>query len=147
MTMNFGENSTSGSSSAYGFADQNDFTAYMNSLHLPSEITDKLNASLNIAGSDAPGDYRDFGVGYVHIEPVTSVDTYPKANIVPSALYFDHSTGKYMQYSNNQWVQADQSRVDQVLKDKAYIDMPNLNYFTFLNPRNIFWGVRLTFDL
>ena len=146
-TMNFGENSGGGSSSAYGFVDQNDFTAYMNSLHLPSEISDKLSGSLNVAGSDAPGDYRDFGVDYVHIEPVTSIANVATANIVPSALYFDHSTGKYMQYSNNQWVQADQSKVDQVLKDKAYIDMPNLNYFTFLNPRSIFWGVRLTFEL
>ena len=35
--------------------------------------------------------------------------------------------------------------VDQMLEDKAYIDMPNNTSFTFLNPRNVFFGIRLTF--
>jgi hypothetical protein len=142
-TMNFGDNSAA--ASAYGFKDQNDFTAYMKSLHLPSEIADKLQYG-NISGSDQPGDYRDFGVSFVPMVPVTDVASVQASNIVTTALYYEQSTGLYKQYVNNQWVQADQSRVDQVLNDKAYIDMPNLNYFTFLNPRSIFWGVRFTFD-
>ena len=52
-----------------------------------------------------------------------------------------------MKYSNNQWVPEDQSRVGKVLDDKAYIDMPNLNYYTFLDPRNVFWGLRIWFDI
>jgi outer membrane receptor protein involved in Fe transport len=30
-------------------------------------------------------------------------------------------------------------------KNKSYIDMPNQEFLNFLNPRNIFWGLRLTF--
>jgi hypothetical protein len=35
--------------------------------------------------------------------------------------------------------------VQQVLDDKAYIDMPNQGFLTFLNPRDIFFGLRLSF--
>jgi len=47
---------------------------------------------------------------------------------------------------NGTWQVVDRSRLQKVLDDKAYIDMPNLTTFTFLNPRNIFYGVRLSFD-
>jgi hypothetical protein len=40
---------------------------------------------------------------------------------------------------------ADGQRVDQVLSDKAYIDMPNQGFLNFLNPRDVYWGVRLSF--
>jgi hypothetical protein len=147
-TMNYGDYATATSASVYGFGfkDQNDFTAYMKSLHLPSEIADKLQYG-NIPGDDAPGDYRDFSIDFVPMVSVDKIASVQTSNIVTKALYYDQSTGKYMRYANSQWAQADQGRVDQLLKDKAYIDMPNLSYFTFLNPRSIFWGVRLTFDL
>ena len=131
----------------YGFYDANDFNGYMQSLHLPAGIADKLNYG-NIPGSDQPGDYRDFGVDFVPM--VYEADAAALQNVaspVASALYYVRATGQYMQWSNNQWVPADQNRVDQVLKDKAYIDMPNLNYFTFLNPRQIFWGLRVSVDI
>lgn len=156
-TMTFGDNS--GSGSAYGFKDQNDFTAYMKSLHLPSEIADRLQYG-NIPGSDAPGDYRDFDVEFVPIVSVANLGSVVTSNIVDRAIYYDQSSGTYYQYAtfdpftqkwvrnaNNKAAAADQGRLDQVLKDKAYIDMPNLSYFAFLNPRSIFWGVRLTFEL
>ena len=151
-SMNYGDITTT-STGGYGFKDQNDFTAYMKSLHLPSEIADKLQYG-NIPGDDAPGDYRDFGVAFVPMVWAKDIASVPAANVVSSALYYDQSTGLYMQPHYDaitklfdKWVQASQSQVDQVVKDKAYIDMPNLNYFTFLNPRLVFWGVRLTFDL
>jgi len=34
-----------------------------------------------------------------------------------------------------------------VMDNKAYIDMPNLEYTGFLNPRNIFWGIKFNFDI
>jgi hypothetical protein len=34
-----------------------------------------------------------------------------------------------------------------VIDDKAYIDMPNMDTFTFLNPRRIFFGLRLSLDI
>ncbi len=36
---------------------------------------------------------------------------------------------------------------DANVKANAYIDMPNQTFFTFLNPRDIFWGVKLNFDI
>lgn len=128
----------------YGFKDGNDFDAYMKSLHLPSEIADKLQYG-NIPGKDRPGDYRDFGVAYVPM--VFMNNTASVNNPAAGAIYYDKSTGLYMKYANNQWSVEDQARVNKVLKDKGYIDMPNLNYFTFLNPRDIFWGVRFSFDI
>ncbi len=128
----------------YGFKDGNDFDSYMKSLHLPAEIGDKLQYG-NIPGDDQPGEYRDFEVGFVPMVSVASVTTVTTP--VGSAIYYDQSTKQYMKYSNNQWVPEDQSRVGKVLDDKAYIDMPNLNYYTFLDPRNVFWGLRIWFDI
>lgn len=38
-----------------------------------------------------------------------------------------------------------QARNDRRKEDKSYIDMPNINSFTFLNPRDIFFGVKINF--
>jgi len=127
----------------YGFKDGTDFDNYMRSLHLPDEIAGKLNYG-NIPGNDRPGDYRKPGV-----TPVPTVSVPNLASVInpyPTYLYYDVSTKKYMKYANGQWVQEDQARVDQVLKDKAYIDMPNLDYFTFLNPRDVFFGVKVNLN-
>ena len=35
--------------------------------------------------------------------------------------------------------------MDQVLETKAYIDMPNQGFLTFLSPRNVYFGLRLNF--
>jgi outer membrane receptor protein involved in Fe transport len=35
--------------------------------------------------------------------------------------------------------------LQRILDTKAYIDMPNLTYFTFLNPRYVRWGIKLSF--
>jgi hypothetical protein len=43
-------------------------------------------------------------------------------------------------------VQVDQAKIDQINTDKTYIDMPNAQTFWFLNPRNVFFGIRLSFD-
>jgi hypothetical protein len=61
-------------------------------------------------------------------------------------LYYVEETGSYMEYQNGAWQTADPAFVGQVLKDKAYIDMPNASTFWFLDPRQIFFGVRLSFD-
>jgi hypothetical protein len=34
--------------------------------------------------------------------------------------------------------------MDKILSDKAYIDMPNITSFTFLNPRQIFFGIKVS---
>ncbi|MGQ9561271.1 MAG: TonB-dependent receptor [Candidatus Oleimicrobiaceae bacterium] len=35
--------------------------------------------------------------------------------------------------------------LDRILKTKAYIDMPNLTYFTFLDPRDVKFGIKVNF--
>ena len=116
------------SSGGYGFKDGNDFDDYMRSLHLPNDIGEKLQYG-NIPGEDRPGDFRTSDIEMVPIAPsnVTASISVP----VSSYIYYDFSSKKYLQYKNNAWFDTDQTFVDKVLNDKAYIDMPNLGYFTF----------------
>ena len=125
-----------------GFVDGSDYENYLKSLHLPEEFNKYYG---NISGDDRPGDYRKAGVLYqpmVHTRNLTAVGT-PHTR----PIYFDESTNQYYRWVNNAWQAADQAEVDRVLDEKAYIDMPNQEWFTFLNPRNVFLGVRLSFDL
>ena len=128
--------------SGYSFSDFHDYNFYMRSLHLPKEIGDQLGYG-NIPGDDQPGDYRKEGVEYVPMEWVASVD---KVNDPDSrVIYYDASTETYMQYSDNQWRKVSDSRIKEILDNKAYIDMPNQSFFTFLNPRSVFFGITLTY--
>ena len=131
------------------FQGDNDQRDYFRSLHLPE--SDELfegNPNHNpgyvwVPGDDKPGDYREPGVAFDPIYAVQSVSSVSAP--IAGALYYDATEGRYMTYANNAWSAADQSRVDQVLKDKAYIDMPNGHVMGFLNPRNVFFGLRLSF--
>ncbi|MGE5859744.1 MAG: TonB-dependent receptor [Ignavibacteria bacterium] len=114
---------------------------YMGSLHLP-----KSDAYPNIPGDDKVGDYREPGVEF---QPLIGVDVWDQSHLpAPDrAWYYEISTGVYREYVNGQWSQVDKSRVDKMLEDKAYIDMPNQSTFWFLNPRRIFFGLRFSFNL
>ncbi len=130
-----------------GFVDVNDYNAYMKSLHLadfPADYRDKIGY-VNIPGDDRPGEYRDDGVQYQPI--VGAGDLSSVTNPVPTAIYWDRSTGRYMQNTGGGWSEVDQGRIDQILKDKAYIKNPLQPYFAFLNPRDIYFGIRVNFDL
>nr|MBP7462150.1 hypothetical protein [Candidatus Delongbacteria bacterium] len=124
----------------YGFVDGNDYLAYMNSLHLPSS-----SDYPNIPGDDRLGDYRKSSVDYV---PMKSIQT--TANFVPtntSVIYYEKETGKWLKYEDSGWVEQDGGYIKNLLDDKAYIDNPNNMTLTFLNPRDVFFGCRVTFDL
>jgi len=56
----------------------------------------------------------------------------------------DYRTVPYEPYDPND---PDKERQQRILKTKAYIDMPNQQFFTFLDPRDIFWGIRVSFDI
>ena len=129
-------------SPGYGFADGEDYNRYMRSLHLPESVLDELSYAA-VPGSDRPGDYRSSGVAFVPIEPVTNLDDVDRPN--ERALYYNTRTSEYFQFKNGVYVDADEDFVKQVLDDKAYIEMPNHTFFTFLNPRNIYWGIRVRF--
>lgn len=128
--------------SRYGFTDGKDYENYMKSLHLPADIGDPLNYG-NIPGSDQPGDVRKDGAQYT---PIVSTTLSSVTSPQTSAFYYDQSTKKYYQYRGGTFVDADPSQLQKVLDDKSYIDMPNMDYFVFLNPRDIFWGLKISFD-
>ena len=124
----------------YNTADQ----GYMTSLHLPAS-----NAYDNIPGKDKVGDYRNPSIDWqpemyqYKVQGTTPPNDY-------RAIYYESSTGIYWQVVNqggaNTWQQVPQGKIDQINKDKAYINMPNASTFWFLNPRQIFFGLRFTFN-
>jgi len=132
--------------SSYGFVDANDYYDYMRSLHLPSSAIDESKGKfgyININGTDKPGDYRQGE--FVPISPVQSVAsvTSPSAN----AIYYETTSSTYMQYVNGTWSQVSDSRMKEVLDKKLYIDMPNQTWASFLNPRSIYWGLKISVEL
>ncbi len=128
--------------SRYGYTDGKDYENYMKSLHLPADIGDPLNYG-NIPGDDQPGDVRADGVAY---QPIVSTTLSSVTTPQPTAIYYDQLTKDYYEYRNGAFAKADPGRLQQVLNDKAYIDMPNMDYFVFLNPRDIFWGLKISFE-
>jgi hypothetical protein len=113
---------------------------YLASLHLP-----KSKAYDNIPGGDKVGDYRKPGVDWQPMEYQQVIDATTSGKT--GAIYYEGNTGNYFEYKNGQWSQVDQSRIDQINKDKAYINMPNASTFWFLNPRQIFFGLRVSFNI
>ncbi len=121
-----------------------DWEYYIRSLHLPEDTFGGNESPYPmISGNDRPGDYRKAGAEFVPIEIVDNVESVGEPHTRP--LYYEKSSGQYMVWSEDSWSQADQSRVDRVMEDKAYIDMPNLEYLRFLNPRTVKFGIRFSF--
>ncbi len=100
-----------------GFLDGDDFLSYMRSLRLPENKVREFNYTPeNGFGNDQPGDYRPDDVAFDPLEP--NPDNDPEI------------------------ARRNQSRIDK----KSYIDNPNLTYLQFLNPRNVFLGIKFNFD-
>ncbi len=119
-----------------------DFTDYMASLHLPSS---PAYNTTNIPGSDRVGDYRMNGADYQPVLFSGNVLGMSVGSIDPTVIYWDKPTGKYMQYVGGSWQQVATGRMQKILDDKAYIDMPNISAFDFLNPRQFYFGINLSF--
>jgi len=124
------------------FLDIHDYNYYMNSLHLPKGKTEKLGYDC-IPGDDQPGDFRKTGVKFQPMEFVNDYTTYARPD--PAVIYWDATTENYVQYVEGAWTEVSQSKIDKIIKDKAYIDMPNQSFYTFLDPRDIFIGVTFSF--
>jgi len=100
-----------------GFVDGNDWTNYMQSLRLPKDLAEEFNYDPeNGYGDDHPGDYRPDDVAYDPLEPNPDKD--------PAIA------------------KRNQERIDK----KSYIDNPGMTYLQFLNPRDIYLGIKLSFD-
>ncbi len=116
---------------------------YMFSLHLPETTAAALGYN-NIPGNDRPGDYRKAGVKYQPMEWCSDVNeiTAPNSRVI----YYEGPTKRYMQYQDGEWMEVPDAKIKRILKTKAYIDMPNQTFFTFLNPREIFFGLTVTYN-
>lgn len=133
--------------STYGFYDIHDYNFYMNSLLLPEEDLEEagLNILPGIAHNDAPGDVRADDVEFIPIEWVGDVTLLTQPEERP--IYYDAATDAYVQWDHNSgWSDVEQAYLDQVVEDKAYIDMPNQGSFIFLNPRDVFLGINISYD-
>ena len=121
-----------------GFVDGNDQNAYLRSLHLPESD----DYTTNIPGKDKIGAYRSYDTLFQPMEriPLRTSVTAPE----PGVIYWEYDTRSWFEYRNGAWTSANQGTVDDALESKAYIDMPNQNYLTFLSPRDIYWGLRIT---
>jgi hypothetical protein len=130
-----------------------DYDDYMKSLHLdPSVFGDReISSYINIHGKDRPGDYRSGNVAFVPIEVAANkaaldglISGIGALEAGRRVLGYDAATKTYYELKGGAWVSADQGFVKQVLDKKAYIDMPNETYRTFLNPRAFILGLRLS---
>jgi hypothetical protein len=113
---------------------------YLASLHLP-----RSDVYANIPGKDKVGEYRKPDVEFQPMKSGVDLTKPPAAG--DRAWYYHPASGTYYEGVNGQWVQVDESRLDKALKDKAYIDMPNASTYWFLDPRKIYFGLRVSFDL
>lgn len=126
----------------YGFVDNYDYIDYMQSLHLKKDIT--TTGYTNIPGDDRPGDYSKGGT-FTPIRPEQSLANV--SNPSNTLIYYEVSSQKYYQYSGSEWKEVESSKMQKILDDKSYIDMPNQSYLSFLNLRNIYWGLKVSFEL
>lgn len=134
-----------------GFAGGRDQEYYLKSLHLPEEtfegstVYEGGNPYQFIPGNDQPGDYRKPGTEFVPIEIVSDLpdEGMTRAEGLKGPLYYKE--GEYYSWNGSSFEKADKGFVDQVLENKQYINMPNAGSYTFFNPRNVFFGLRLSF--
>jgi outer membrane receptor protein involved in Fe transport len=115
---------------------------YMSSLHLP-----KSKDYSNMVGDDKVGDYRALGVEFQPMQDGVTFGSEGRARLI----YFDNDErsqtyGKYFEYTGGTYKEVEKSRIDKILSDKAYIDMPNASTYWFLDPRKIYFGLKLSFD-
>jgi hypothetical protein len=133
------------SGASYGFIGQ-DWNEYMKSLHMADGVVQSRFGYVNVPGSDKPGDVRADGVAWTHIEAVASTAQVTNPYDASACMYYDASTKSLVEFKNNAWVPVDQARIDKMNADKSYIRMPSMPQLLFLNPRDIYYGVKLSFD-
>ena len=129
--------------STTGFSQLNfDEENYYKSLHLPEDVVNyETQRYHNIPGNDRPGEYRRNGSLYTPIEPVPNINNLSQPEL--GLIYYDVNTRQYYEFATNSgWQKVDSNRMQKILDDKSYIDMPNFGFFTFLDPRNIYFGLK-----
>lgn len=112
--------------SDYGFSDTQDWLDYMKSLHLSKDAFSNFPKD-PVTKEPKPGYFND-----------KNSSKYVYGDDKPG----DYRKGPYIPWDDN----ASDAQKEEWKKNKSYIDMPNQTYFTFLNPRDIYFGVRFSFE-
>ena len=116
----------------------------MQSLHLPDDVAGELGYNY-FSGDDKPGDVRKDGAEFIPMEWVSDITYITNPSERP--IYFDSATDRFVQWTESGgWQNVSQSFYDDVINNKQYIDMPNQGYYVFLNPRDIFIGINISYD-
>lgn len=122
-----------------GARDGNDRNAYLASLHFPE------GEYSNIPGNDVVGDFRPDDVAFQPMRPINTRDEFNAERPADEALiYYERDSASYIEFRDGAWQNVEAGRLQEVLDTKAYIDMPNQTYLNFLDPRDIFFGIRLS---
>ena len=130
--------------SGYGFEDGFDYNYYMQSLQMDDDIAGELGYNY-FEGNDLPGDVRKDGTDFVPFEWISNVMQLTSPSERP--IYFDSATDSFVQWTEESgWAAVNQSFYDDVIENKQYIDMPNLSHYIFLNPRDLFIGINVSYD-
>jgi outer membrane receptor protein involved in Fe transport len=135
--------------------------AYMTSLHLPES-----DAYDNIPGHDKVGDYRMPGTEWQPMKTQEEIITQEEVDLAAAqgetirktpivaydrAVFYEGSTGKWYEIVTTEdgfdWKEVDAAKKKKILDDKLYINNPGPSTFSFLDPRDIFFGIRISFDL
>ncbi|MCI0513610.1 TonB-dependent receptor [candidate division KSB1 bacterium] len=127
--------------SGAGYFNYQDQIDYWESLHLPASPDYD-----NIPGDDKFGTYRLPEVAYQPVERRGAINRETDTGDA-GVIYWERASRKYFEYVGQQWQEVSSSRIDKINKDKAYIDMPNKTSFNFLDPRQIFFGIRANINL
>lgn len=116
-------------------------------LQLFCDVSNLLNYKYLSPGRYGFYDGNDFNayMKSLHLPAGIVTPAFGYVNIPGNDKPGDYRKGDYHSWDEIQ--KASSAQRDQWIKDKAYIDMPNLTYSTFLDPRQIFWGLKLTFAI
>lgn len=135
--------------STAGFAVATARTEYEESLQFPQEVYEELG-DRHIAGNDRLGDYRPEDVEYQPMDDLNSIyladGSFAAAD--EGTYYYVWEEEKYMGYNaaDGSWFDIADSDVLDALDNKAYIYNPPNESFMFLNPRDIFVGIRVSYN-
>jgi len=136
--------------STYGMAQGVHYVRYQESLQFKEEVYEELGFK-HLAGDDRLGEYRDPDVDYQPMDYINAAYQ-DDDKLIPYAedegVYFwVDEENAYMTYSaTDGWTDVSDSEVQKVLDDKAYIYNPPNESLTFLNPRDIFMGLKLSYN-
>ena len=135
--------------STTGMAVATAYTEYQESLHFDADVYKEIG-SPHLSGDDRLGDYRPLDVEYQPMEYTNAA--YDADGIAYSGdegvYYWVEQEDQYMSYSeaDNAWSAVPNAEVQDALDNKAYIYNPPNESLMFLAPRDVFIGIKLSYN-